>query len=260
MERRDQRLAHLKEYLLSTHIIEDYPEFVEFFELYLKYLDDESTGYYRKIINILDNNDYMRIYNELLDFYFTHYFNSAGAIPSDLIIPGTDQKRLYIVLSKLINNLKGTRSSFEIMTAYMNGAQYSATPGTSSTISLDLNDFISHDESYWDYYYRYGRQGYDYPFSYSYNASLSEIAAISSIEPVLDLLQPAGYVFRILVAYPEDGSAADSITLSEIFEIEDSANIYVNVPYKYDSLHQFSGVAEYKGVKRITSFTAQGNI
>lgn len=253
MERRDQKLAYLREYLLSTHIVETFPEFSAFIEYYLRYLDD---NFYGKLANILDNNDYMRIYDELLSFYFSHYFNAAESIPPELIVPGDDQKRLYIVLSKLINNLKGTRSSFEIMTAYINGATYVNDKGVTSTFgpnSLDLTDFISHEESYWDYYYRYGRQGYDYPFSYSYKAALSDLEAVNAIQPALDLLQPAGYVFRILIEYPQNGQPVETVTLSTV---EETTYFYANIPYRYDGLTQFSGTAQYKGMHRVINFTS----
>ena len=83
--RSDQKLEYLIQYLLSSHIVDDYPEYVEFIKLYLKYFDE---SYYKYIINWLDNTNWLKIYSEFLsDTYPKRTVNDYepdGIIPTDV--------------------------------------------------------------------------------------------------------------------------------------------------------------------------------
>jgi hypothetical protein len=125
----NKKLQYLTRYFTSDFIQENYPEFYQLVTTYFKYLDDNQFG---KSIKITDNSDTNKIFDELLSAYYAQYFGST--IDATRYEVTDDNKRLFIELSKLINNHKGLKTLYDFLFSYMEDIRVALPNGTETTI------------------------------------------------------------------------------------------------------------------------------
>ena len=104
-----KKIEYLIPDLLSNHIKEIYPLFVELMKLFGRYLDENNFG---KILNIEDNLSAYTIYSELLDLFLEEFFNENFDFS---VINLTDKnKKRFIDLARKISSTKGNKQGFYI--------------------------------------------------------------------------------------------------------------------------------------------------
>lgn len=135
------KLSNITHLLIAQYLYENFPEWKEITELYLRYLDENV---FNKVTEITDNIYPGTIDINLLDTAFDEFCH--GLVNEEITDLSDTTKRLLISNSKRLQALKGTSSSFDYFVRYLaNTKLYSS--GDTYNFS-DLNLQISEDESF----------------------------------------------------------------------------------------------------------------
>lgn len=220
-----KRLHYITDSLLSSFQRTDNPEWKELIQTYLKYLDEEV---YQKLLNITKITNINNVKDEVfIEEFFKQYAN--GIVNEDLIKLDTDTRKQFVIVSNLINNLKGTRSSIEYLLRY--GAQTQVEDIQKSYVLEDLavnisdNLLISACVS--------NPKLFNNLFTYQYETK----EVYDRLPEILETVNPAGVGFSVYTSESFDYSESSTISLS--------ATISINLGFRYNGMTQMLGVNNF---------------
>jgi hypothetical protein len=197
----DKKFEHLKSMFIPSHIEYFYPKFKDFIQVFLRYLDHTTMF---KTLNLHNNNDLNKIYTEFLDDYLNTYLYDT--IDLNKYQLNDENKRLFLLLSKTIHNLKGNVKAFKFLfNSFTNIRAYD--DGDIIDIDKITTEFIE-NESWWDEgIIKYYDATYDYdgiidhsadfakPFTYQFLINQSREIML----PLIKSVHPAGFDFEFLI-------------------------------------------------------------
>lgn len=224
----DKKLQYLTKKLIPAFIQNSHPEWEKLISGYFKYLDQ---SYYNKIINITDNIKPNTIFPELLSDYLENYFNNI--LDMDYYGLTSDNKKLFLSLSKFITGLKGNKKSFKFLFHSLTNFQF---PYEGSEIEIDKVEVeYEENEDWWtpsllniNYDGGYSYDGVIFytnviykPFTYRFIVDHST----EIIDNLIESVHPAGFTYDFLTRFAYD----DSISFEDI--LNQNTTIY----YRYHS-------------------------
>lgn len=220
-----KRLHYITDSLLSSFQRTDNPEWKELIETYLKYLD---KNVYQKLLDITNITN---INNVTEDVFIQEFFNqyANGIINEELIKLDNDTKKQFIIVSNLINNLKGTKASIEYLLRY--GAQTQVQDLQKSYILEDLAVNISPDLIVTACVSN--PRLFDNLFTYQYETS----EVYDRLPEILETVNPAGVGFSVYTSQGLDFTETSTISIS--------ATIAINLGFRYNGLMQMLGVNNF---------------
>jgi len=207
----NKKLEYITETILPKHLIDQYPKYVDFIKVYLRFLDE---NYSNKILNITDNCETNTIYDELLDDYLNNYFKDV--VNLDRYELTNQNKRRVLELSKLIMNTKGNKKSFE-----------SLFKSLTNIVIHDPDENVNVDEFNIVYSESEGTL-----FTYTFEVDIN----YDRVQDLIEQVHPAGFqsVFNIA---PFD--------LQDKVEVEDEFYAEVSTFAQYNGQYQYNGTIQY---------------
>lgn len=216
-----KKLEYLVNSLLQKHIVDNYPKYVDFIKVWLRFIDE---NYATKILSIQDNTDADTVYSELLDLYLNQYFKDVIDLTKFEL---TDQnKRIYLTLSKFINNLKGNKKSIDFLFRLLSNFRIADEAGNVDIGKVDV--LFEENEDWWltgDTHYHDGTYIYDgtidhtanlpRPFTYRFTLSEEREAIINLIESI----HPAGFEREFLTVWTDSDDQSTTDLLSIILTV-----------------------------------------
>ena len=204
-----KKIEYIAESLLSDHVKENYPKFVDFIKVYLRFLDE---NYFGKLISLTDNCSPNTIFSELLNDYMDTYFKNI--INLDKYNLTDDNKRIFMGLSKLITGLKGNYKSFNFV--------------FKSLTDFDIVSLGQHIDSL-DIIYS---ENINRPFVYNFAIN----ADYEIVRSIVEQLHPAGFL-AIYAIYPF--FEEDQVSLV------DESHVFYYVYPLYNGQHYYDGSIHY---------------
>ena len=207
----NKKLEYITETLLPKHLIDQYPKYVDFIRVYLRFLDQTYSD---KILKITDNCNTNTVYDELLDDYLNNYFKDV--VNLDRYELTSQNKRRLLELSKLIMNSKGNKKSFE-------------------ALFKSLTDIVIHDPDENTEVDEFNIVYSDSPgnlYTYEFEVDID----FDKVSDLIEQVHPAGFrtIFNIA---PFD--IPEGITISDEFYAE------VSSFSQYNGDHQYNGAIQY---------------
>lgn len=229
----DKKIKYILSSVMTTYMKENHPQYVDFMEAYLDFLDNDDTyNLYNKAINITDNVDYNKIFPELLDYFIEQYAFEFGDTLNRYDFPD-DVKRLIINNASFINNLKGTKNSFHYMLRTLQNFGVDDVGSKIGRITTQIFD----NEQWW----AEGKK-------FTYEIELSQ--AEDAVEDVIRLLHPAGMDKMFLL---------EPIVFNDIVTLNITANAtgQINDDSRHDGQYLRDGSIHY-GYIDVTPLTFTG--
>jgi len=209
-----KKLEYIAENLVPDHMIDDYPKYLDFIKVFLRYLDQNQIN---KSLYITDNNDTDTVFTELLDDYLNNYFKDV--VNLDKYGLTDDNKRIYLALHKLITNLKGNKQVFDFL--FKSLTDFEIVDDGSEIGSLD----IGYSET----------EGVDYTYTFEVDADYD------LVRDLVERVHPAGFLAQISLATIIFG---DSLDVSEVLDISYQIFYYYNGNQTYDGSIKYNGYEE----------------
>lgn len=147
-----KKLNYIASLLTPAYQQNENPEFCEFIELYLEYLNNEL---YKWIIDIGAFYDLEKVDSKFVNAFFEMY--ASGSINTTSISLDTETKTIFNTFNKYISNLKGLKNGFDVSYRYQALAEYYVSPTKSLPISsfgVVIDEGRSKDSTF-TYYYNY---------------------------------------------------------------------------------------------------------
>ena len=217
-----KKLEYIAKTLLTPFLRDNHPMWGELIEGYLKYLDDT---FYKKIINITENNSSFGIYSELLDDYLELYFN--GMIDTTKYQLTDTNKRIYIALSKYIFGLKGNKKALEFLFNSLSDVQVLTDNGYVTIDEINMEYF--EDESWWPDLHQY-----------IYRFTVDE--SYAAVRNLVQSVHPAGFNYEFVTYFnfadivPQDDEITMYTTIIPLYNITTTERFY-------------NGAVTYGGIK-----------
>ena len=233
-----KKLEYLTNSFVPTHIEYYHPKFKEFMQVFLRYLDQNSMF---KTLNLINNNDLNKMYEEFLDDYVNMYLYDT--IDLDKYQLNDENKRFFILLSKLMHNLKGNVKAFAFL---FNSFSDIRIADDELVIGVDkiTAEFIE-NEAWWDegiikYYdgvHSYdGTEDYSAEFSKPFTYQFKIDQARGIMLPLVRSVHPAGFLYEFLVKnnFDDDLQPQDILQTSTTYYHFYSSGEVGATPYTYD--------------------------
>lgn len=218
-----KKIQYLIDSLVIPFLKNQHPKWRELILAYLKYLDQSSLN---KSLNIADNDSVDDMYSELLDDFLNLYFKDVVDLNKFGI--NEDNKRLFISLSKLIGNLKSTKTSFGF---FFNSFTDFSIPSSGGDINVnDLSITLEEHEEWW-----LENNDPTRPFTYVFKINETEL---TNLKELIREVHPAGFVqlFLYEVEFEEFMHGTDCLELSINF------GAFYNGKYYYDAQIEVEGI------------------
>lgn len=197
----NKKLEYLVNKFTPDHIEYFNPKFKDLFRVFLRYLDYNPIY---KTLTITNNNDLNKIFPEFLDNYLNQYLNNI--IDLDKYDLTEKNKQLFLLLSRLLNNSKGTQKAFSYLFRSLTDIRIA---NEDITIAVDkiITDYIE-NETWWNYpnplyhdgtYYHDGvithNASVRRPFTYQFKIDQS----VETMLPLIRAVHPAGFQREFLI-------------------------------------------------------------
>ena len=213
-----KKIQYIVDNLIGDSIDFQFPKYKELIRSYLKFLDLTSI---KTTLNILNNNNINTVYDEYVDSYLENLFN--GVIDLNKYGLTNANKKRFLQLSRILNNLKGNRKSFDFLFRTFTNIQVAQ-----DDIQLDIDKIVVdylEDESWWlptianfydgsiDYDGS-NTHGTDFqrPFTYQFLIDQSR----ETMLPLIRTVHPAGfnYEFLLQAVFEDEQEMSDEIEMS----------------------------------------------
>jgi hypothetical protein len=183
------------------HLEYMYPKFKDFVRVFLRYLDYNSI---HKTLTLTNNNDLNKIFPEFLSSYLDQYLN--GVIDFTKYDLTYNNKQLFILLSRLLNNSKGTQKAFSYLFRSLTNIRI-ANEDINISVDKIIAEFIENES--WltggDVWYHDGTYNYDgtidheadiaKPYTYQFKIDQSR----ETMLPLIRSVHPAGFQQEFLI-------------------------------------------------------------
>jgi hypothetical protein len=211
-----KKIQFLVDSLVLPFIKNNHPKWRELISTYLEYLDNNSLF---KSMNITDNVDANEMYTELLDDFLELYFKDV--VDLDKFGLNDDNKRLFISLSKLIGNLKSTKTSFGF---FFNSFSDFSIPSDSGDIGItDMAIELNEKPEWWLLNNSSTR-----PYTYVFKIDTPEL---SNLKELIKRVHPAGWLQLFL--FEVDGFE-EFMNGHDCFELDIKYGAHYNGKWNYD--------------------------
>jgi photosystem II stability/assembly factor-like uncharacterized protein len=219
-----KKIQYLIDTLVLPFIKTNHPKWRNLILAYLEYLDANALN---KALNFTDNAYSDTMYAELLDDFLKIYFKDVV----DVNKFGLDDanKRLFISLSKLIGNLKATKTSFGF---FFNSFTNFSIPSDTGDINVnDMTIELREMPEWW-------LQNNDptRPYTYIFKIDNTEI---SNIKELIKEVHPAGFLQLFLF----ENTFEDFMNGYDCFELDIRWGVHYNGKYKYDGIQIIEGTS-----------------
>jgi len=224
-----KKLQFLVDTLVLPFIKNQHPKWRELILSYLEFLDESALN---KSMNITDNVDVNSMYSELLDDFLDLYFKDV--IDLNKFGLNDENKRLFISLSKLIGNLKSTKTSFGF---FFNSFSDFSIPSASGDISVtDLTIELKEMPDWW-----LEHNDPTQPFTYMFRIDTPELA---NLKELIKRVHPAGWLqlFLLEVSFDDESGRGEYMNGYDCFELDINYGNYYNGQYNYDGIMTVNGV------------------
>lgn len=210
-----KKIQYLIDSLVLPFIKNQHPKWRELILTYLEFLDDYSLN---KALNITDNVNVNDMYSELLDDFLNLYFKDV--VDLNKFGLNDDNKRLFISLSKLIGNLKSTKTSFGFF--FNSFTDFSIPTGAGDINVSDLVIQLEENPNWWLLNNDPTR-----PFTYIFKINTPDL---TNLRELIKEVHPAGWVqlFLFETNFEDFFKGTDCLELSITFGVK------YNGKYKYD--------------------------
>lgn len=238
-----KKIQYYVDALVLPFLKTQHPKWRDLIRVYLEYLDNNSLN---KALNITDNVDVNTMYSELLDDFLDLYFKDV--VDLNKFGLNDDNKRLFLALSKLIHNLKSTKTSFGF---FFNSFTDFSIP--TDTGDINVNDLVAEllEKPEWWLLNNDPTR----PFTYIFKVNESDL---TNIKELIAEVHPAGFLqlFLYEVHFEEFLRGYDCLEMSTRY------GIYYNGKYYYDGIQMIDGVPEallYHGEFVVEDFICSGD-
>ena len=218
-----KKLQFLIDSLVLPFIKNQHPKWRELILTYLEFLDDYSLN---KALNITDNDNVNDMYSELLDDFLDLYFKDV--VDLNKFGLNDDNKRLFISLSKLIGNLKSTKTSFGF---FFNSFTDFSIPTSTGDINVsDLVIELNENPDWWLLNNDPTR-----PFTYLFKINTPDL---TNLRELIKEVHPAGWVQLFLFELEFE----DFMKGTECLELSITYGVKYNGKYKYNGQIDVQGI------------------
>lgn len=213
-----KKIQYIVDDVISDSVEYKYPKFKELIKSYFKYLDLTSI---KTTLNIQNNCNINTVYDEYVDSYLNNLFN--GVIDLNKYGLTNENKKRFLQLSRILNNLKGNEKAFDFLFRTFTDIRVAQ-----DDISIDIDkiivDFIE-NESWWDPTEAHFYDGtifydgtYDHavdfqrPFTYQFLIDQSR----ESMLPLIRTVHPAGFEYEFLLqaVFEDSQQVVDEINMT----------------------------------------------
>ena len=211
-----KKLEYLTDSFVPDHIQYYNPKYKDLVRVFLRFLDYNSMF---KTLNLASNNDLNKIFTEFLDYYLDQYL--YGMVDLSKYELTDRNKQLFLLLSRILNNSKGTRKAFSYLFNSLTDIRI-ANEDVKISVDKIVTEFIE-DESWWDLgdvkyhdgvYLRDGSITYEAeiprPFTYQFKIDQSR----ETMLPLIRSVHPAGFQQEFLIEMDQ----ADSQSTSDLID------------------------------------------
>lgn len=241
-----KRLNYLTDDLLSGFLRELNPEWRDLVETYLKYLDEKV---YNNIVDITNITNINNVENDaLIKSLFEQY--GSGIINEQIMKIDNENRKQFAILGKLINNLKGTKSSIDYLNRYLGQAQIFDLQR--NYVFEDINYTYLEDATNWemdtDSPPDKNPKFFKAPFTYGYTSK----QVYDGLAEILDTVNPAGVAFDVSTPI----STILSSTISTPTEVIEGNLLF---EYKYNGIIQHTGANKFTITFNVTPVEVVAN-
>ncbi len=218
-----KKIQYLIDSFVLPFIRNQHPKWTELILTYLKFLDENSMY---DTLNITDNVNVNVMFSDLLDDFLNIYFKDV--IDLNKFGLNDDNKRLFIALSKLIHNLKSTKTSYGF---FFNSLTDFSIPSDSGDINVnDLVIELQEKPEWW----LLGNEP-TRPFTYIFKIDETEL---TNLKELIKEVHPAGFLQLFLYEVDE----TDYIDANDCLELDITYGTFYNGKYDYDAVKIVEGV------------------
>jgi hypothetical protein len=224
-----KKIQFMVDSLVLPFIKNQHPKWRELILTYLEFLDENALN---KSMNITDNVDVNSMYSELLDEFLALYFKDVVDINKFGL--NDDNKRLFISLSKLIGNLKSTKTSFGF---FFNSFSDFSIPSDTGDISVtDMTIELKEMPEWW-----LENNDPTQPFTYVFRTNTPELA---NLKELIKQVHPAGWLqlFMFEVSFDDESGQGEYMNGYDCFELDVTHGNFYNGQYNYDGIMTIDGV------------------
>ncbi len=218
-----KKIQYLIDSFVLPFIRSQHPKWTELILTYLKFLDENAMN---STLNITDNVNVNAMFSDLLDDFLDIYFKDV--IDLNKFGLNDDNKRLFIALSKLIHNLKSTKTSYGF---FFNSLTDFSIP--SDTGDINVNDLVIELEEKPEWWLL-GNEP-TRPFTYIFKIDEAEL---TNLKELIKEVHPAG--FLQLFKYEIDET--DYVNANDCLELDITYGNFYNGKYDYDAVKIVEGI------------------
>jgi hypothetical protein len=217
-----KKIQYMIDSLVLPFIKSQHPKWRELIRVYLEFLDEHPLN---KSLNITDNVDANTMYSELLDEFLNLYFKDV--IDINKFGLNDDNKRLFISLSKLIGNLKATKTSYGF---FFNSFTDFSIPTDSGDINIDdMTIDLVEKPDWW-----LTNNDPTRPFTYIFKIDNTNL---SNLKELIKEVHPAGWIQLFLM----EVLFQDYMTGFDCFELDVHWGAYHNGKWNHDGVMTVEG-------------------
>ena len=225
-----KKIQFLVDSLVLPFIKNQHPKWRELILTYLEFLDENALN---KSMNITDNVDANAMYSELLDEFLDLYFKDV--VDLNKFGLNDDNKRLFISLSKLIGNLKATKTSFGF---FFNSFSDFSIPSDTGDISItDMAIELREMPNWW-----LENNDPTRPFTYIFKIDTPEL---SNLKELIKQVHPAGWLqlFLFEISFDDESGQGEYMNGYDCFELDITHGVYYTGKFNYDGTMLIEGVS-----------------
>lgn len=210
-----KKLEYLTNSFTPKHVEHFNPKFKDLIRVFLRYLDYFPMF---KTLTLEKNNNLNTIFPEFIDYYLDQYLNNTIDLSKYQLTE--NNKKLLLLLSRLINNSKGTQKAFSYLFRSLTNIRI-ANEDIQISVDKIVTEFIE-NESWWSggtikYYddtYTYDgsvdhEADFAKPFTYQFKIDQS----LDTMLPLIKSVHPAGFQqeFLLEMNFEDDLNSDDEL-------------------------------------------------